>query len=206
MSDTRLVLSFTSGGLLYHESVVVAETYATVGDWNRALICIKEQNLLQSRTTSTAKRKLREVYQRLQELSEAQIQLLICGARVDQKLLLWLACCKRYKLLGDFAREVVREKYLQLDLQIEMVDIERFFEYKMVWYEELEVLAESTLVKLQTVVMRMLRESEILSPDGILSPPLLSSEFVKVLADQTHENFLYYPVVIPKIGGNKNEH
>ena len=70
MVATPYVLSFTAGGLLYHESLVVAEELLRVRfDWKAATKAVQDGNLLQSRTESTAKRKLREVRNRLQALS-----------------------------------------------------------------------------------------------------------------------------------------
>jgi hypothetical protein len=70
MSKTRFALSFTAGGLLYNESIVVAEAlFRNERDWNLTLIEVEEKNLLQSRTPSTAKRKLREISQRLKCLT-----------------------------------------------------------------------------------------------------------------------------------------
>ena len=77
MVPTKFALSFTAGGLLYHESIVVAESFVAAGcDWSVALADIEKRNLLQSRTASTAKRKLAEVRERLKLLTRGQIRLL----------------------------------------------------------------------------------------------------------------------------------
>ncbi|MDZ4850168.1 MAG: DUF1819 family protein [Pirellulaceae bacterium] len=197
MVQTKLSLSFTAGGLLYHETVVVAESYVASGcDWNAALEKVESQNLLQSRTASTAKRKLREIAQRLKQLTNSEIRLLVSGTRQEQKLIIWLACCLRYHLLADFARDVVRSKYLQLDYSIDLADIQRFIEAKMAWHEELESLAPSTLAKLQTVMMRMLRESELVSDDGLITSPPISEELKKVLVFDSPEHLLLFPLAI----------
>ena len=119
MTKTSYVLSFTAGGLLFHESIVLAEELVRADfDWDVALNAVKAENLLQSRTQSTAARKLREVRKRLRLLTVDQLSLVAEGSRLEQKLTLWLACCRRYQLLADFARDVVRSKYEQLDLQL----------------------------------------------------------------------------------------
>ena len=141
---TQYVLSFTTGGLLYHESVVVAEALQRSGFvWESTTNDVLAGNLLQSRTQSTAKRKLREVRQRLEELTADQMKLFLLGTRLDQRLLLWLACCLRYQLLADFAQEVLRAKFLTLDISIQSIDVENFFESKLLWHDELESLAKS---------------------------------------------------------------
>lgn len=199
MVATQYVLSFTAGGLLYHESLAVAEELVRACfDWKLATDSISVGNLLQSRTERTAQRKLREVRSRLQILSKDQLRLLVVGSRQEQKSLLWLACCLRYQLLGDFARDVLRSKYLQLDLSINRDDVDRFIDNQMIWHEELERLAPTTRTKLQTVMLRMLRESEMLSPEGVILPPILSDSLKRVILDDSVEHFLLFPTAIPQ--------
>ena len=199
MIKSRYVLSFSAGGLLYHESIVVAEAFEdTSGDWNRTTANITQENLLQSRTASTTQRKFREVRKRLQLLTPREMTLLVRGSRLDQKLLLWLACCLRYEVLADFARDVLRAKYLQMDLFVASADVERFLEAKSVWHDELENLAASTRTKLQTVMMRMLRESEMVTDDGVVLPPMMSPELQSTILDDSRDHFQFFPVAIPQ--------
>ncbi|QDS92479.1 hypothetical protein FF011L_12220 [Roseimaritima multifibrata] len=199
MIENRYVLSFSAGGLLYHESIVVAEVYASVrGDWQHVVDEIAEGNLLQSRTVSTTQRKLREVRKRLEHLTAREMALLASGSRLDQKLLLWLACCLRYQALADFAREVLRAKYLQLDLFIAAADVSCFLDAKSAWHDEIENLADSTRTKLQSVMMRMLRESEMVTADGIILPPLMSQEVQSVILEDSRDHFQFFPVAIPQ--------
>ncbi len=203
MSRTKFALSFTAGGLLYNESIVVAEALLrNEYDWNATLVEVEEKNLLQSRTCSTSKRKLREISQRLKCLSEPQLALLVDGTRHEQKLILWLACCEKYPLLAELARDVVRAKFLQLDYSIDAGDIARFIELQTLWHEELEGLTASTITKLQTVMLRMLRESELVSEDGIISAPLVSGRFIQALKADSPGGLLYFPLVIENGGLN----
>ena len=197
MSNAKFALSFTAGGLLYNESVIVAEALLrNEFDWNATLREVAEKNLLQSRTRSTSIRKLREISQRLKCLSFPQLALLVDGTRQEQKLILWLACCEKYPLLAELARDVVRAKFLQLDYSIDASDIARFIELQILWHEELEGLTASTIAKLQTVMLRMLRESELVSEDGIISAPLVSGRFIQALKADSPGGLLYFPLVI----------
>lgn len=203
MSRTKFALSFTAGGLLYNESIVVAEALLrNEYDWNATLVEVEEKNLLQSRTRSTSIRKLREISQRLKCLSEPQLALLVDGTRHEQKLILWLACCEKYPLLAELARDVVRAKFLQLDYSIDTGDIARFIELQTLWHEELEGLTASTITKLQTVMLRMLRESELVSEDGIISAPLVSGRFIQVIKADSPGGLLCFPLVIENAGLN----
>lgn len=202
MKKTGFALSFTAGGLLYNESITVAETWLkNEGDWSLALHEIKANNLLQSRTASTATRKLREIAQRLKLLTTEQMKLLVEGTRLEQKLLLWLACCLKYPLLAELARDVVRAKFLQLDYAIDAGDVSRFLDMQSVWHEELEGLTESTTTKLQTVMLRMLREAELVSDAGIITAPLVSDRFVQSLRHSPSHS-LFFPLVLENRGAN----
>jgi hypothetical protein len=199
MTKTKFALSFTAGGLLYSESLVVAEAIMrNDSDWTKAIAEIQQKNLLQCRTQSTATRKLREIKQRLEELVPPQIDLLIKGTRQEQKLVLWLACCLKYPILAAFARDVVRSKYVQLDYQISEVDVERFIDAQSVWHEQLDTLTPSTRRKLQTVILRMLREAELLSKTGLITTPLVSNRFLRELTGNSHEMQLFFPLAIDK--------
>ncbi len=201
MTSESYVLSFTAGGLLYHESIKVAEIYNQIGEWDETVKQIKDKNLLQSRVEATTTRKLREICFRLQELTPQQVDLVVSGTRTDQNLLLWLACCKRYQLLADFAREVLRHNFVRLQMVIAPSDVDGFMESKALWHEELETLKESTRVKLRTVIMRMLREADLLSDDGIIQAKLLSPELVRVIADDSIELFSFLPVTESDVKG-----
>ena len=201
MTSEQYVLSFTAGGLLYHESIIVAETYCKSRDWNKTTRQINDQNLLQSRVQSTTTRKLREIFARLQVLTSPQIELLVSGSRTEQNLLLWLACCKRYQLLADFAQEILHDKFIRLDLTISLIEVGNFVETKSVWHEELENLKESTRTKLVTVMMRMLREAELISNDDVIRPQLMSPQLARVVAADSFELFNIYPVAESDVRG-----
>ena len=201
MTSEQYVLSFTAGGLLYHESIIVAETYCKSRDWNKTTRQINDQNLLQSRVQSTTTRKLREICARLQGLTSPQIELLVSGSRTEQNLLLWLACCKRYQLLADFAQEILHDKFIRLDLTISLIEVGNFVETKSVWHEELENLKESTRTKLVTVMMRMLREAELIANDDVIRPQLMSPQLARVVAADSFELFNIYPVAESDVRG-----
>ena len=204
MTNEPYVLSFTAGGLLYHESITVAETYSQSRDWDATIKQINERNLLQSRVQSSTDRKLREICFRLKELSDEGIQLLIRGSRSEQNMLLWLACCKRYKLVAEFAKEILHDKFIRLDFAVTVADVDAFMDAKSLWHEELEKITDNTKTKLQTVIMRMLREAELISSNNILQPKLLSKNLVRVIANDSVELFALFPISETDVKGVLN--
>jgi len=193
-AERKYNLSFTAGGLMLGESTALAAVYLQQLDWNAAKIIVLEQNLLQTRTDSTARRKLRELTPRLATMTLDQLKLIVSGSLAEQRALLWLSVCKRNPILKDFARMVVREKYLTLDPLLRTTDFAEFLGHQSVWHEELETLTANTRSKLTTVAMRMLREAELINSDGIIQPILMSPELAQVIRDEDTTWFEIFPV------------
>ena len=156
-------MSFSTGALFQQQSVILAELYADLGNWQSVRAKVLESNLLQARTKNTAQRVCREVISRLKRLTPDQLLTLSSGSSRDQGHILWAAVCKRYQFIHDFAVEVVHEKFLSMDLLLIQTDYDVFFNQKAEWHDEMERISESTRIKLRQVVFKMLREAELLS-------------------------------------------
>lgn len=176
-------LSFTSGALLVREALVAAPLYLREQDWSKVRELIEEDNLLQSRTRSSGVRVAREVAQRLSVLSDAELELLIDASPTERGYLMWAAACRRYDLIGEFAEEVLRERFLVLGTTVDYDDFGSFIRGKALWHEEVANLKDSTLRKLRSTVFRMLVEAGLLSADGHILQPVLSARLVDTLAN-----------------------
>ena len=187
-------MSFTSASLLVQESISLAEVYQSLHNWKSVQQEAFNKNLLQARKPTSAKRNIREICGRLQLLSEDQFALLIEGSRSDQICMLWIAVCKRYEFIKEFAREVIREKYLKLDFLISHDDYDVFFNSKAEWDDGLDSLSETTVKKLRQVTFRLLHETEILSSANMINPATLSQEAVKVVLSDDPSLLEVFPV------------
>jgi hypothetical protein len=194
MQPALYTMSFTTGGLFYQESVAVAEVYSRDHDWVAAKEYVQGHNLLQARTQSTGARIWREVSMRLKQLTADEMELLVNGSRHEQQTLLWVAVCKRYRFIRDFAIEVMREKILRMDFTLNQQDYEIFFNAKADWHDELGRLSASTQQKLKQVLFRMLYESEILSRNNEIQLAMLSERLAGVLVKDNREILLLLPV------------
>jgi len=187
-------MSFTTGGLFYHESLQVAELYEKTGDWRKTRKQVLSENILQARTESSSKRRAREICSRLALLTKNQLQLLGSGSRQEQQYLLWVAACKRYAFIRDFTVEIVREKYLRMDLNLQRADYNIFFDEKAQWHENLDKLKDSTKNKLRQVLFKTMREAEIISQENMIIPGLLTENLVRVLAEDNPSWLTIFPV------------
>lgn len=194
MTDAqRYALSFTSGSLLMGEALIAAPLYLREHDWAKVRQLIQEDNLLQARTVSTGHRRAREVAQRLAVLTDGELELLVDSTTSERGHLLWAAACRRYDLIGEFAEEVLRERFLLLTPTLSHDDFDSFIRSKALWYEEVADLKDSTLRKLRSNVFRMLVEAGLLSDDGRILPAVLSTRVCDALVARTPSDIRFFP-------------
>lgn len=174
-------VSFTTGGLFYHEAIKAAELYSQERDWEKVRVKILNQNLLKTRTESSRIRTTRELLQRLKTLTMEQLSLLIVGTRQEQNQILWLGVCKQYPFVYDFTLEVLCEKFLRLDFKLTYADFDQFYNQKAEWDEGLDRLTISTRKKLRQVLFRILQDAEIITPAHEIRSAILSPEIVNVI-------------------------
>lgn len=186
---SRYALSFTTGALLEQEATVAAPVYLRERDWAKVRQVIDEDNLLQSRTRSSGFRRAREVAQRLSVLSDSEIELLVDATATERGYLMWVAACRRYDLIGEFAEEILRERFLLLAPTLGYDEFDSFIRTKALWHEEIAELKDSTLRKLRATLFRMLVEAGLLSEDGHIVPAILTARLADVLAN----DILYFP-------------
>jgi len=176
----RYKLSLTGASLSISQSVIIAEVYLRCKDWKQTKQIINENNLLQSRTKSRSVRTERELIQRLERLSDAQLELLVDGNLNEQKYLLWLAVCKTYEFIKEFATEILHEKFMSRSMKITDLDYDSFFNRKADWNDDLAQIATSTRKKIRQVTFLMMREAGLLVPTAggnviRLLPPLTAT-------------------------------
>lgn len=194
MHSDPYILSFTGASLSITESLKIAEVYLQLRDWPAVKTTVKGANLIQGRTQSSIQRVYQELQPRLAELSLEQLELLVEGNPQEQKQLLWLAVCKRYAFIREFASEVVREKFLRLDFQLNEFDYDAFFNRKADWHPELDELTDATRRKLKTRLFRLLYETELIAADNRIIPTTMSQRLKAVLAPDRPLSFEIFPL------------
>lgn len=199
--NTRYRLSFSVGGLFVREALVAAPLFLQTQDWTAVRTAIDEDNLLQARTVSSARRLASELVQRLQELADDEVGLVVDGTSSERSHLMWTAACRRYDLLGEFAEEVVRERFLLLAPTLSAEHFDAFVRAKAVWHEELSAAAPSTLQRLRSNALLMLREAGLLSEAGEILPAVLSSRVTEALQRRSPSDVRFFPTPAEATGG-----
>lgn len=187
-------MSFTAGGLFLRESVEIASLFLSLGDWKAVKNQAHKDNLIQSRTASSSERVCREICLRLELLRESELEILTEGSLQEQQQILWVAICRRHRFIYEFASEVIREKYLQLNLVLHPEDYDAFFNAKAEWHDELEQLKETTRNKLRQVVFRMLREADLLTKSNTLNPAMLTAHVAQAVGCHSPDDLRIFPL------------
>lgn len=194
MADLKYNMSFTAGGLFLMESIPVAEAYLKLKNWEQVKELVLAENTIQSKTNASLVRFNREIVSRLQLLTDEQIKLLLEGSIGERKLILWVAICRKHKFINDFAIEVIREKFLQLNYKITYKDFDIFFNKKSEWHDELDQLTDSSRNKLRQVLFRMLREADILLENDEINRVHLTSKFIETMKRTSRAEFSILPI------------
>lgn len=187
-------MSFTTGGLFQRESAKLVVLYLNLGDWNSVHNKVITENLLQTRTLNTLKRVCREVVSRLRTLSQDELEFLVESNHQEQAYLLWLAICRRYKFIADFAVEVLRERYITLKADLSFDDFDSFFNRKSEWHLELDEITPATRSKLRQVLFRILHEADLLTTNNMINAAMLSPRLLKMIHQGNRRDVLYFPV------------
>ena len=190
----RYALSFTSGALLSKEAAILAPIYIELKDWDKVRDLSVSQNLLQARTYRTGVRATRETIKRLSALTGRELKFLDDITASERGHLMWAAACRRYDLIGEFAEEVLRERFLTLAGSVTYSDYDSFFRAKSMWHDELGTIADSTYKKLRGVLFRMMVEASLIDSDGVIEPTLLSARVLDFLSARKPSDIRFFPI------------
>lgn len=195
MNTVPYLLSFTAAGsLLKQESLLIVERFLALGCWETTSNEVVEQNLLQSRTASSAKRIVGELVKRLKTLSDAELRYLVDTNYQDRGYLLWLAICRCYRFLGELAVEVLRERFISLQVTFNHEDYNYFYTRKAQSNSKLAKLSDSTQYKLRQTTFKILRDADLLSNENIITPPIMSKTLAQLIANNNKNEFLFFPI------------
>lgn len=190
----RYALSFTTGALLAREAALLAPLFVQHRDWETVRRLALDSNVLQVRTHSTGIRLVRETVKRLSVLADDEVALVAEVTASERNYLMWAAACRRYELIGEFAEEVLRERFLLLAPTLDHHDFDSFVRSKALWHDEVAEIKDSTLRKLRSNVFRMLKEAALLSGGGRIMPALLSERLSLALGSHTPSDLRFFPI------------
>lgn len=205
MKQDRYSMSFTTGGLLYQESMKLAVLFLESKDWNLVRDKALSNNLLQARTLNTSQRVCREIISRLKTLNPLELKFLVQSNAQEQGYILWMAFCRRYAFVGDFATKVLRERYISLKTDLHQEDYDFFFHKTSELHPEFDEISQATRMKLRQVLFRILREADLLTADNTIKAALLSPRLLAVLPHDHRRDVIFFPVFESDLEWNNDE-
>ena len=87
----------------------------------------------------------------------------------EQKIFLFYTCLKTYSIIFDFIFDVVVEKWLSRDIDVNAGDVLYFLDKKTSNHLEIDQWTATTKQKVATVMIRMLKEVGILRDAKIMA-------------------------------------
>ncbi|WP_246082568.1 DUF1819 family protein [Rubellimicrobium rubrum] len=187
-------MSFSTGGLFVNESVELAGLHITGENWSRTILRALEHGATSLPKAASNRRTLREIGNRVSTLTDTEREFLVWGAdRPEREALLWLATCRAYRFIREFAIEVIQDRFLSYRLELPLEAFDQFFEAKAEWDEGLAGLSVTTRVKLRQVLFRIMREAGILDTSDHIRPALLSPRLTQLIVARRPEDLLCFP-------------
>src|ERR1035437_344977 len=178
---SKYILSFTAASLRLNEMVKVAKT-AFDNDISNLHEVRESGVVFNSVKTRTSDREFREIRKRLEYLTPSQIDILIHGDLISQKQIAFLAVCKRYDFIRDFAINVIRDKVLVYDYKINESDYNSFINNRVHIHPELEEYNDSTLKKAKQVLFHILEQAGFINNAVDKTIQLLLIQSVVIMA------------------------
>lgn len=179
-------LGFTSASLRPELMREHAELYLQHRDWGVSKEAVLAGNLFQCTSQATSSRFEREFRGRLQQLTPAQLDILVSGSSEIRVAISWLAVVKKYVFLYHAVTRMVQPKLDQFEEILHESDYVTFLEEEADLHPEVKKISAASLGKVRRVLMRMLREVGFLSEGsgiGTLSRPYLPSEVRQVILE-----------------------
>lgn len=180
VTKNRYSFSFTGASALISETLVVAEEYIRLGDWQKVRVSVHENNLMSKTKQNTSNRIYNELKKRLEQLTTEQLNLLVDGSPDESKAIILLSLLKTYAFFNDFVIEIIRNKYLLFNNILLESDYSSFFNSKAVTYNELNEITDKTAYKVKQVLFKMLEQVGLINSlkEGIITKPFLSDEVI----------------------------
>lgn len=189
----RYRLSFTVGTLYLGGAPLGARLYGELGDWMKVRESLRSHNLLQARTSASAMLLSRELTHRLSTLSPEELAIVADATVTELAQFMWVAVCRRYSFIANFAEEVLRERFLLMQTDLTTAHFDAFVREKALWHEELANLETSTLKKLRGNLFKMLREADLVSDENVIVPTVMATRVHEQLIRRLPSDIRFFP-------------
>lgn len=139
--------------------------------------------------SATGKRLLSEFNKRLEKLSPEELNILVHGDYLAQKQVAFLSICRLHGFIRDFVVEVLREKILMLDYNINRGNYLSFYRRKLEEHPEMERLTPISENKIRQVTFKILEQAGIIdsAKSKNIQTQLLGNTVINTIASRNKE-------------------
>ncbi len=191
-------MSFSTGGLFVNESVELARLHKSGESWQDTIVTAMADGATSLPKAASNRRTLREIANRVSCLTPDEREFLVEQSdRPEQEALLWLAACRAYLFVREFAIEVIQERFLSYRYDLPLDAYDQFFDVKAEWHPELDKISTSTRLKLRQILFRMLREAGVIDGASNIRPSYLSSRVVALIERHDPSDLQVFPSLRP---------
>lgn len=192
--DKSYKMSFVVGGLFLNESIDVARLHDPSEQWDATLLRAFDEGITSLPKAASRRRTLREIVNRISTLNETELEFFAEVAdRADQQALLWLAVCREYRFVREFATEVIGERFLSLQLNLPLESFDTFFAAKAEWNDGLVAISPATRSKLRQVLFRIMREAGVITRDSRILAGHISPRLKALVEEHSPTDLLLFP-------------
>ena len=185
--------SFTAVGLSPVTMQVLAGMYRECGSWDGVYARALKENTLNCRTKSALERVGGELVRRLSVLTAEETDRFAENRLGERNIFAWLAACRFYEMLGDFAVEALHEAYVSGQKTYTHEDYEKFVNAKRTLHPELDEISDKTYAKVRQVIFKMMSEAGFLDAKGNIVPVVMDRELVNFILER---DFAFFPMFI----------
>ena len=155
-----------------------------------------EGNVLAIRTDSANRRVVAETTKRLSALTVRELAYLAGpdSSTSDREALMWIAMCRYYAIVGEFAVEVLKKHYLVGNLHLDFDDYARFIANKATWHPELETISEGTAKKLRSNLFKAMAEAHLFDKNSDTVVSFLPSPSLTDILMKRPDSFGFFPM------------
>ncbi|MGO7450545.1 DUF1819 family protein [Rhizobium ruizarguesonis] len=193
-NDQHYKMSFVVGGLFLNESIDVVNLHKSSADWSQTRQMALGDSITSLPKAASRHRIIREIASRLSKLNDGELRFFgETRDRTDQQALLWLAVCREYRFVYEFAKEIVRERFLSLQTELPVEDFDTFLATKAEWNDGLAGISPMTRSKLRQVLFRIMREAGIISRENKILATYISPQLYRIIAEHSPSDLELFP-------------
>ena len=185
-------LSFTGASFFFSESKELTNLFIEHNDWNMAVNTLINFHV-NTRSKSTIKRESSELVIRLKTLPEVLLNKLVETDADNAKIILLYSILKSYPIIKMFCLDVLYEKSIMMDYDIQEYEINAFFRKQEELYPEFEKKSDATKYKLRQVIFKILADANLINStlNKSIVKPYIDTYIAKLILKDSDTSYLY---------------